>query len=198
MHGLQTIRVAAKEARSGPWFAVYCAPRREGLAADNLRRQGYETFFPHTIEWEAHGRSRSRLVHKAFLTGYLFVVLDLEHSAYGVNETDGVVSVVYGSAGPGTSVPIPADVMNRFFWLTDKTGQIQCTKRAKRHFDGDPGDVIRFAEKTPLFGLLAEIEKVFDDGKRISVRLAQMFGAQRNLVIAPSDVGELIRKAADR
>ena len=58
------------------WIAVATQPNAEGQAVQNLKRQGYECYCPHTRVLRRHAR-RSETVDRPFFPGYLFVRLDL-------------------------------------------------------------------------------------------------------------------------
>ena len=57
------------------WIAVATHPNAEGQAVQNLKRQGYECYCPHTRVFRRHAR-RSETVERPFFPGYLFVRLD--------------------------------------------------------------------------------------------------------------------------
>ena len=57
------------------WIAVATHPNAEGQAVQNLKRQGYECYCPHTRVPRRHAR-RTETVERPFFPGYLFVRLD--------------------------------------------------------------------------------------------------------------------------
>jgi transcription antitermination factor NusG len=175
------------------WFAVHCAPSAESSVAIKLARKSFNVFFPHTVETIRSTReARERYVRRAHLTGYLFVQLEQGSSAFDVNETDGVIALVCGSSS--APVSISDEVMHRLFALADDTGRVRCMERKGRQFQGNKGDHVKFGTSSALCGVVGEIERVLEDSGRIEVRVHKIFGAERIVLCALADVGELIRK----
>ena len=172
------------------WFAVHTRSQKESVAERELQRLGFNTFYPHVSEWVALKTHRSRLVKRAYFSRYLFVQ-SVRDMLYRVNDACGVSCIVY--AAGQEPFPIPQEVMQVLFDKADHLGEVYEASPSRARFEGLVGDTVRFAEHNPLWGLAAEILKVVDNDK-IIVKLEQMFGAEREIQIAPTDVGKLVKR----
>jgi transcription antitermination factor NusG len=171
------------------WYAVMTAPRGEELANRNLKRAGYFTFYPfyrvrrrrkranvdqYLVEW----------IDMPYYSRYIFVGLRDGEGLYGVNEADGVATVVHNKAGP---LEIPHSVMDELMSLGDSRGQVGTRDDAgRRRFM--PGQHVRISGKSPLDGLVAQI--ALDNGREIRVWLS-MLGAKRQVIVDPQAVVEI-------
>jgi transcription antitermination factor NusG len=184
------------------WYAVHCKPREEHKADAMLRAKGYRTFFPHTTEWIEASKRKARLEHRAYLSRYIFVCFQSERthieSAYDVNETPGVSTMVYSGTdrnGDRAAFPIPLDVMDEMRRLTDKNGRIHQDKKKAKGVAYGIGDRVVFVERNPLSGLMGVIEDVLgESGKRILVRLDRAIAGSSVMEIGESNLRE-VRKA---
>lgn len=83
--------------RSSParnWYLVYCKPRQEIVARENLARQGFETYLPFIREIRRRRGKRVTLVGPMF-PRYLFVHLSSRTDNWApIRSTLGVVSLV--------------------------------------------------------------------------------------------------------
>lgn len=76
------------------WYLVYCKPRQERVAVENLERQGYETYLPRVRETRRRAGQRVKVIAPLF-PRYLFIHLDEEFDNWGpIRSTLGVVSLV--------------------------------------------------------------------------------------------------------
>jgi transcriptional antiterminator RfaH len=83
---------AGDTARS--WYLVYCKPRQESVARENLARQGYETYLPFLREARRRQGKRVSVVAPMF-PRYLFIHLSSETDNWApIRSTLGVVSLV--------------------------------------------------------------------------------------------------------
>lgn len=57
------------------WVAASTHPNKEGLAADNLRRQGYRVYCPLVEKARRHAR-KTEIVRRPMFPGYVFICLD--------------------------------------------------------------------------------------------------------------------------
>ena len=81
-----------KTARS--WYLVYCKPRQENVARDNLVRQGYQVYLPRMREVRRRQGKRISLIAPMF-PRYLFIRLSSETDNWSpIRSTLGVVSIV--------------------------------------------------------------------------------------------------------
>jgi transcriptional antiterminator RfaH len=88
--------MSAKEAAAGAkrWYLVYCKPRQERVAVENLERQGYETYLPRVRETRRRAGQRVKVIAPLF-PRYLFIHLDQQFDNWGpIRSTLGVVSLV--------------------------------------------------------------------------------------------------------
>ncbi|HCS29508.1 MAG TPA: transcription/translation regulatory transformer protein RfaH [Spongiibacteraceae bacterium] len=86
------------------WFAIYCRPRQELRALENLQRQGYSVFFP---QMRLLRQRRAGLVPviESLFPRYIFILLDNINDNWApIRSTRGVVELVK-SAGRPLAVP---------------------------------------------------------------------------------------------
>jgi transcriptional antiterminator RfaH len=82
------------KAASRHWYLVYCKPRQETVARDNLARQGYETYLPFMRDARRRQGRRVTVIAPMF-PRYLFVHLSSQTDDWGpIRSTLGVVSIV--------------------------------------------------------------------------------------------------------
>lgn len=76
------------------WYLVYCKPRQETVARENLARQGFETYLPFMRDVRRRQGRRVKLVSPMF-PRYLFIHLNRDTDNWApVRSTLGVVSIV--------------------------------------------------------------------------------------------------------
>ena len=87
------------EAGPRSWYLVYCKPRQETVARENLERQGYETYLPFMREVRRRQGKRVAAVAPMF-PRYLFVHLSNQTDNWApIRSTLGVVSLIrFGQA----------------------------------------------------------------------------------------------------
>lgn len=172
------------------WYAVMTKVRKEHFATENLRRQGYEVFYPHYIQWTKPKKTKPRELKKPYLTRYVFVGMDgrTNQSFYGINNTFGVSTVVYCGYG---ALAIPESIVEEIKDRADENGRIALDTEEKPPFPGKKGDWIKFKEGNPLFGFIAELKKVDKSGKLV-VKLDRILGEGREVTIHRDDVGQII------
>lgn len=171
------------------WFAVMTNPRCEETAARNLKRGGYYTFFPHERRRRRRKRANANSfiiewVTRPYFNRYIFVALREGQGLYGVNEADGVSTVVYSGPDP-LQIPIP--VMDELMARGDKNGQVGAFDDVSRKLF-KPDQLVAFKDNSPLCGLLGQI--AVDNGKEVSVWLT-MLGVRRKVSVDPSVVAEI-------
>ncbi|ADJ27606.1 transcription/translation regulatory transformer protein RfaH [Nitrosococcus watsonii] len=82
------------------WYLIYCKPRQERLAQENLERQSFETYLPLVRQMRRRAYRRIATVEPLF-PRYLFVHLDAEKDDWGsIRSTIGVISLVRFGAQP--------------------------------------------------------------------------------------------------
>ena len=171
------------------WFACHTMAQKESLAARELRREGFDVFWPHTTAWVGTGhKAKSRLVRRSWLSRYLFVRSD-KTKIWAANDIPGVSTIVFAPGGDPS--PIPDVVMDALFAQADHLGEIFMT-RIKRKSKFRPGQVIRLLdEKSPLFGLYVEVIKTLDNGNVCGTLLSQLAGTGKTILSAPV-IGEVV------
>lgn len=76
------------------WYLVYCKPRQESVARENLARQGYETYLPRMRDVRRRQGRRVSVIAPMF-PRYLFIRLNRETDNWApIRSTLGVVSIV--------------------------------------------------------------------------------------------------------
>jgi len=84
----------AGDATTRGWYLVYCKPRQESVARENLVRQGYEVYLPHMREVRRRQGKRVGVIAPMF-PRYLFIRLSSETDNWSpIRSTLGVVSIV--------------------------------------------------------------------------------------------------------
>jgi transcription antitermination factor NusG len=171
------------------WYAVMTAPRSEELANRNLRRAGYWTFYPHQRVKRKRKRANQNIylvewVNMPYYSRYIFAALKEGPGLYGVNECDGVSTVVYSGDRP---LEVPHRVMDEIIAMGDSNGQVGAVDRVSRK-PFKPGQRVRFADNNPMSGLIAEIS--LDNGKEIGLWV-DMLGGRRQVFVDPGVVAEI-------
>jgi transcription antitermination factor NusG len=113
-------------------------------------------------------------------------------SFYTINNTIGVSTVVYCGYD---ALSIPESIIEEIRSRGDSDGRIWVKGDERPEFPGKPGDKVKFSEKSPLFGLLAEIKRVDNTG-RLMVQLEQLLGSTREISVSQADV-ELVSTAIE-
>ncbi len=76
------------------WYLVYCKPRQESVARENLMRQGYEVYLPLLHEVRRRQGRRVSVIAPMF-PRYLFIHLSSETDNWApIRSTLGVISIV--------------------------------------------------------------------------------------------------------
>ena len=150
------------------WFAIMTRPCAEQVARDDLRRRGFEVFWPYVSQWVGH-KARTHLVKKAWLSCYLFVKTTKDRLGEAQDErarSMGVSIVV--RATNNEPYPIPEAAMRILIDQTDHLGEVHVASAVLKKSTLSLGQVVRFIdERSPLFGFLAEVKKVFDNDTAI-------------------------------
>jgi len=99
-------KVASKDRR---WYLVYCKPRQETVARDNLIRQGFETYLPFMRDVRRRQGRRIKTISPMF-PRYLFIHLNRDTDNWApVRSTLGVVSIVKFGHDPAR---VPDDLID--------------------------------------------------------------------------------------
>ena len=96
------------ESSERSWYLVYCKPRQESVARENLARQGYETYLPFMRDVRRRQGKRVTLLAPMF-PRYLFIHLNRQTDNWApIRSTLGVVSIVrFGRA----AARVPDDLL---------------------------------------------------------------------------------------
>ena len=159
------------------WYAVHTHPRKEGVALDNLQRQGFESYLP-LLHVQKVRRGKAVMVDEPMFPRYLFVRLD--SSAQGrswspIRSTLGVRGLVQFGGRPARVQPEMID------WLRDR----------EQHFDPlhlfEPGDAVTVTDG-PFKGLEALYQGV--DGEHRALILLEFLSKPVRVTL---DAGSLVR-----
>lgn len=156
------------------WYLLYCKPRSELRAQQNLTLQGIETFLPMFIEQKKQ-RSGKLVASKSVLfPSYLFIYFDpLETSVSRIHSTRGVNRIVGCNED---MTPIDDRVIH-----TLRMRELKLVTLPAAPLPFVKGEKVRFNE-----GPFAELEAVFEENcahKRCSV-LFNIMGQQKRIVVA--------------
>lgn len=101
------------------WTVVHTHARAENLAAQHLRRQGYEVYLPRYLKRRKHAR-KVEMVSAAFFPRYLFVAIDEESAAWRpIRSTVGVAGLITRDERP---VRVPDAVVGELRSREDAAG----------------------------------------------------------------------------
>jgi transcription antitermination factor NusG len=175
------------------WYVVHTKPRAEALAARSLRELGYKAIYLHTTEIVPAGRTKSKIVKRSWLPGYVFVGLTPDRFVRGVpmlhkaRTAEGVSQLVLSPGGYPTAVP--HQVMEELTFGADPYGEVY-TKAPKHRFAGKSGYRVKLGEKAGAYqSFIGLVDEVDESGR--CVILIEQFGRQVRTTITPEDVDEL-------
>ncbi|WP_177345199.1 transcription/translation regulatory transformer protein RfaH [Pseudomonas sp. CC6-YY-74] len=146
------------------WYLVYCKPRQDERAEENLLRQGYTCYRPqHSCERIVRGRRQ--IIAESLFPGYLFIQLAADANWASLRSTRGVNRIV-GFGG----MPLQLD-NNLIAQLQQRTAAI--VKLAL-----ESGDGVRITE-----GGFAELDAIFVamDGEQRVILLLNMLNRQHQI-----------------
>lgn len=151
------VRLADMEsALSQPrWYVALAQPRNEELALVNLRRQGFEAFYPQRWETRRYRRGFDTRLRPVF-PRYLFVSIDCMHQRWrSVNGTYGVSTLLVVGDRPS---PVPHGVVETLRLSVDADGALQFERGLS------PGDHIRLI-RGPFANQLGVLERLDENGR---------------------------------
>lgn len=155
------------------WYVVQTQVNGEGKAAENLRRQGYQTYLPRYLKRRRHAR-KVDLVAKPLFPRYVFVAVDIATQRWrSIQSTSGVSRLVTNGDMPAA---IPKGVMRALKAREDAKGFVKLDT-APVFLPGDEVRVLAgaFVGNAGLFNGTA-------DHDRVSI-LLEMLGRQVRVVI---------------
>lgn len=158
------------------WYVVATLPNREKLAAEQLKRQNFTTYFPRRMKTLRHARkSFDRIV--SYFPGYIFISLDLNTDRWrSVNGTIGVRSLLMGGEYP---LSVPRGVVENFLDVTDDAGFLKPLESLR------PGDDVRVLNG-PMADMIGKIDRL--DGKHRARVLLDMLHGRVPLVVPVANV----------
>ena len=164
---LEMAETAFEQAVDGErWFAAMTQPQREGVAVDNLRRQGFCTFSPLERVTRRHARKTIATTAPVF-RGYVFVRLDFLRARWrSINGTPGVRSLVTSGDSP---LAIRPGIVETLVASTGSDGILEFTDPLQ------PGMTVRL-RAGPFAEHLGVIERL--DGRDRLVLLMNLMGGQ--------------------
>lgn len=162
---------------SGLWYVVNTQARRESVASDNLRRQGYEVFLPVLSKTVRHARS-VRLALEAYFPGYLFVRLDMASQRWRPIESSvGVLRLIKAGTRP---TPAPVGLVESLIERSGPEGLLRLEPEELQ-----PGQVVRIT-KGPFADSLAVVDRA-SGAERVRVLLT-LLGQATAVSLARQDV----------
>ena len=147
--------------RDTNWFAIQAKPHQESLAAASVARLDLEVFLPR-IRCEQYVCGVSRAVSKPLFVGYFFARFCPVISFDSVRYTWGVLRVLGTGAGP---IPLGDEVISSIKQRVASDGFIPLV--SKSFAVGEKVEIL----EGPFAGWMAEVEREWDDGKRVSILL---------------------------
>lgn len=163
----------ARESRSATriWCLAQAKPKRDKLAEQNLRRQGFETFSPKIARTRRHkGSFRNELV--PLFPGYMFVRMPSQSMRWRViGNTLGISRIVgFGDSGPA---PVSDELVAGLRQRCDAAERLQPASFS-------PGDKVRIATG-PFSEFIASVDSISSE-RRIWI-LLDIMGQQRRLAV---------------
>jgi transcriptional antiterminator RfaH len=155
------------------WYVVQTQVNGEAKAADNLRRQGFETYLPRYLKRRRHAR-KVDFTAKPLFPRYMFVAIDIATQRWrSVQSTFGVSRLVTNGDEPAV---VPEGVVSTLQAREDAKGFVKMDARPAFA----PGDKVRvlagaFMDNAGLFNGMA-------DHDRVSI-LLEMLGRQVRVLL---------------
>jgi len=146
------------------WFAIQTKPHCERLAAAGVARLDLEVFLPRVNQEQIICGTRHRVV-KPLFRGYFFARFCPMISLGTTRGAHGVLRVVGTSRFP---IPLDGAVVEGLQARVQTDGFVPLQARAFR-----PGDEVTI-EHGPFAGLLGNVERELDDGRRVALLLAEI------------------------
>jgi len=164
---------------STAWFCLQTQPKREHVAAAQLRRDVHIEVFLPRIRYRRRTRAGAAWVTEALFPNYLFARFNLATQLRRIQAVRGARGVVhFGSRWPAIPEAAIADLQSV---MAD--GEIRVLSEEIR-----PGDIVEVAEGV-FHGLQATVTRVMPRGQRVSV-LLDFLGRQTTVEL---DRSQLVR-----
>ena len=148
------------------WYAVFCKPRQESIAQENLARQGFKVYLPR-IRARQNRRGQWVDTVDALFPRYLFICVDaFRQSTHSVRSTRGAVGLVRFAGQPAVVPEIVIEALSR---REDAESGLFHDDRTSYC----PGQPIRL-----IGGPISDVEGIFlqQDGEHRAIVLLELFG----------------------
>ena len=157
------------------WYLLQHKPNKQNIALENLKRQGFETFYP-LLENTKRTNSRFKNSFSPLFPGYIFVFFNIEDSSWiKIKYTKGVSRIIGLNSIP-SEVPIGIILA-----LQQKYNRPHELISAKNIQIGENIKIL----KGPLSGFVGKIEE-FNASSRIKI-LLEFMGNKNNVLINIQD-----------
>lgn len=155
------------------WYAVFCKPRQEEVAKDNLQRQGFNVYLPRTA---AFHRRRGKWVNviEPLFPRYLFIQVDPhKRSTAVVRSTRGAIDVVRFGDQP---VSVSVSIIDAIKQQEIARSETSCDSKALF----DIGETVKIVE-----GAFAGIDAIFNgkDGETRVNLLLELLGKTNRIKV---------------
>ena len=153
------------------WYLIQHKPNKQNIALENLKRQGFESFYP-LLENTKRINSRFKNSCSPLFPGYIFVFFNIEDSRWiKIKYTFGVSRIVGFNSIPST---VPVDIILALQQKYNRSHKLLSAKNIKT---GVNTKIL----KGPLSGFVGKIEE-YDTFNRIKI-LLEFMGNQKSVSI---------------
>lgn len=163
------------------WYLTKYKPKRHKIALENLKRQGFDTFFPlfeHTI------KKNEKFINSLvpLFPGYIFVSFDIcENKWTSINYTIGISKIVsFGNKPAEVPEVFILELMQRYSGID---GFINLSSL-------NIGNEVKIIQG-PFSGLKGEIED-YDENSRLKI-LLKLMGFKKNVIIKANKTDLIFR-----
>ncbi len=153
------------------WYLLQHKPNKQNIALENLKRQGFETFYP-LLENTRRTNARFKKSFSPLFPGYIFVFFNIEDSGWiKIKYTIGVSRIVSFNSVPSQ---VPVDIILALQQKYNRSNKLFSAKNIKT---GVNTKIL----KGPLSGFVGKIEE-YDAKSRIKI-LLEFMGNQKRISI---------------
>ena len=153
------------------WYLLQHKPNKQNIALENLKRQGFETFYP-LLENTKRTNARFKKSFSPLFPGYIFVFFNIEDSSWiRIKYTFGVSRIVSFNSVPSK---VPLDIILALKQKYESSYKLLSAKNIKT---GINTQIL----KGPLSGFVGKIEE-YDANCRIKI-LLEFMGNQKSVSI---------------
>ena len=150
------------------WYLLQHKPNKQNIAIENLKRQGFETFYP-LLENTKRTDSKFKNSFSPLFPGYIFVFFNIEDSSWiKIKYTIGVSRIIGFNSVPSK---VPVDIILALQQKYNRSPKLLSAKNIKK---GVNTKIL----KGPLSGFVGKIEE-YDSNSRIKILLKFMDNQKR-------------------